>query len=654
MKSHYFAAAAVAALSLPALAWADDATPTPDVAGREVANGVSELVVTATRSPQPADKVGQSVTVIDHAELLARQVVVVSDFLATTPGVSFVRNGGVGEPTTLRIRGAEAGQTVVVVDGVKLNDPTGTDSAYNFANLLGGDLARIEVLRGAQSTLWGSQAIGGVVNIVTADPTRPFEGEASLEGGSMGTAYGRAAVGGLSDRLIWRLAASQYVTDGISAFAKGQEKDGYRNTGLSGRANLKLTDTVSLDLRGVWSKGRNAFDGFPAPLFQFADDPEYGTTQDLTGYAGLNFDLFDGRLKSRAAYGYTRTDRRNFDPTQAVTSLTFDARGENRTWEYQGIVQVSDAWTATVGAVRDEATMRSASPSSFDPHPTPIHGEAATDSIYAQANGEVAKGLTLTAGLRHDRHDTFGDHTLGQLAAAWSLNDGATVLRASFGQGFKAPSLYQLFSPYGNRGLKPESADSWDAGVEQHFATGHSVVSATWFQRDTDNQIDFVSCFSPSTPLCAVGGGRFGYYANIVRTRAHGVELTGQAHLAGVNLDANYTWTRAEDAAPGDVNRGKELARRPEHQANLTVGHSWASGLSASGTVSYVGDSFNDAANSLRLKGYTLLGLRAAWPLTHEIELYGRVENATDQSYQTLRNYGQPGRAAYVGVRARF
>ena len=653
MRSHYFAAAALAALWIPGLAIAEDATPTPDVAGRDVATGVSELVVTATRSPQPADKVGQSVTVIDHPEILARQVTVVSDFLATTPGVSFVRNGGVGGSTVLRIRGAEAGQTVVVVDGVKLNDPTGTDSAYNFANLLVGDVARIEVLRGSQSTLWGSQAIGGVINIVTADPTQSFQGEASLEGGSRGTVYARAAIGGLGERLIWRLAASQYATDGVSAFARGTEADGYRNTGLSGRAKVILSDAVSVDLRAVWSRGRNEFDGFPPPAFAFADDPEYGTTKDLTGYAGLNFDLFDGRLKSRAAYGYTQTDRRNFDPTQAVTPVTFDARGENRTWEYQGIAQVTDAWTATFGAERDEAVMRTASPSSFDPHPAQTRGRATIDSLYGQVNGELVPGLTLTAGLRRDSHDTFGDHTLGQAAAAWSLNDGATVLRASFGQGFKAPSLFQLFSPYGNLKLKPESADSWDASVEQHFAPGHTVVSAGWFQRDTDNQIDFASCFGVVNPICKANGG-VGFYDNISRAKAHGIELVGQTQLAGLDLDANYTWTHAENDSPGNASRGKALARRPEHQANLTASHTWSTGLSTSGTVSYVGDTFDNASNSFKLKAYTLVSLRASYPVTPQLEVYGRVENALDETYQTIRNYGQPGRGGFVGLRTRF
>ncbi|WP_304190726.1 TonB-dependent siderophore receptor [Phenylobacterium aquaticum] len=653
MKTVLISTAATIALCAAAPAWADDQTaPSPDVAGRDAA-AVSELVVTATRSAQPADHIGQSVTVISDRDLKAAQAVVITDLLASTPGVSFARNGGVGGATSLRIRGAESGQTVVVIDGVKLNDPSSTDSGYNFANLLAGDVTRIEVLRGAQSTLWGSQAIGGVVNIVTAEPTQPFQGSVTAEGGSLGTGYLRAGLGGVTDRLTWRLAASQFATSGVSAYAKGAEKDGYRNTGLSGRARVAITDDVSLDLRAVWSKGRNAFDGFPAPAYVFADDPEYGRTQELVAYAGLNFALFDQRLKSRIAYGATTTDRDNFNPAQAVTSRTFDARGENRRWEYQGTFAITDAWTATFGAESEKANMRTASPSAFNANPTPARAKAGIDSLYLQVIGPVAPGLTLTAGVRHDSHDTFGDHTLGQLAAAWSLNDGATVLRASWGQGFKAPSLYQLFSDYGNPGLAPEQADSWDAGVTQRL--GKATVSATWFQRDTTDQIDFVSCTGTSTvPLCSKAGvHRFGYYDNIARAKAHGVELTGAVTLAGVDLTANYSWTDTENGSAG-ANHGKKLARRPEHQANLQAAYVWGNKLSTSFAVRYAGDSFDNAANSFVLRAYTLVDLRASYPLNDRLEVYGRVENALDEAYQTTRNYGSVGRAAYVGLRASF
>jgi vitamin B12 transporter len=643
MKTALFATAALAAFCISATARAEDATD------------VGELVVVATRTPERLDHIGQQVTVIDGAGIKARQAVAVSDLLATTPGVSFSRNGGVGGVTSLRIRGAETDQTVTIIDGVKLNDPSSPGGGYNFANLLAGDIGRIEVLRGAQSTLWGSQAIGGVVNIVTAQPTKALEGSASLEGGSMNTGYVRVGIGGKADRLVWRLAGSDFTTDGVSSYRQGTEKDGYHNAGLSGTAKVTLTDSAWLDLRAVWSKGRNKFDGFPAPLYAFADDPEYGTTEELVAYAGLNFDLAGGRLKNRIAYGYTDTDRHNFNPTQAVTTHTFDSVGQNRHWEYQGELALPHDWKATFGIESERAEMHTASPSSFTPRPTPQRAEVGLDSVYIQALGEVVPDLTLTLGVRHDSHDTFGDHDLGQVAAAWRLNDGKTVLRASFGQGFKAPTLYQLYSPYGNTGLAPEQADSWDAGIEHHF-DNKAAISATWFQRQTDNQIDFVSCPSATAAaLCKLNGvARFGYYDNIARTKAHGIELTGSATVSAVLFEANYTWTHTENDSPGAATRGKELVRRPEHQANLSASYTWPIGLSTAASVRYVGNAFDNAANTTKLDAYTLLDVRASYPVTDTIEVYGRVENATDRSYETTRSYGSPGRGAYLGVRATF
>jgi vitamin B12 transporter len=243
----------------------------------------------------------------------------VADLLIRTPGVSLSRNGGIGSSTSVRIRGAETDQTVAVIDGVKLNDPSGVGGGFNFGNLLVGDVARIEVLRGAQSTLWGSQAIGGVVNIVSAQPTRPFQAGLNAEAGSRGTRYLRGGVGGATERATWRLAASHYHSDGFSTFARGTEDDGYENFGLSGRANIRIFEGVSADLRAVYSRGDVDFDGFPAPTFAFGDTRETGTTRDLVTYAGLNFDLFDGRLSNRVAYGFTRPQRQSLSMPKAGT-----------------------------------------------------------------------------------------------------------------------------------------------------------------------------------------------------------------------------------------------------------------------------------------------------------------------------------------------
>jgi vitamin B12 transporter len=649
----YSTAALAAALACrPAAA---QTAPEPDAAGRAAAApAVAEVVVTAARAPQAPERVGQSVTVLTEAEIDASQAVLVTDLLARTPGVTVNSNGGAGALTSLRIRGAEADQTLVVVDGVKLNDPSLVGGGFNFGNLLVGDVSRLEVLRGPQSTLWGGQAIGGVVSIVTAEPDEPFEANVDAEVGSRDTAYVRAGAGGASDRIVWRVAGGYYTTAGVSAAASGSEADGYRNYGLSGRARVALTDVLSLDVRAVWSDGETDFDGFAPPTFALGDTRESGTTREFVGYAGLNADLLDGRFRSRVAYGYTDTDRENRNPAQTPNAVSFEGVGRNERWEYQGTFALTQGWTAVFGAEREDSAFRTRSPSSFSPNPPIARAETGIDSLYAQLQGEVIEGLTVTAGLRRDSHDAFGDHVLGQAAVAWALNGGDTVLRASFGQGFKAPSLYQLYSEYGNAGLQPEEADGWDAGVEQKLFNGSALVSATLFKRETDNQIDFFSCAVGPDPLCTGAGGlpRFGYYNNIARSEAQGLELAGTAAVGALSVEANYTFTETENLSGS--NRGRILPRRPEHQANAAATYLWARQLSTTVALRFVGDSFDDAANRNRIRDFTLVDLRAAWPMTETVELYARIENLFDRAYQTSLNYGQPGRGGFVGLRARF
>ncbi|MDP1872551.1 TonB-dependent siderophore receptor [Phenylobacterium sp.] len=655
MKSILFSTAAVLGVLSATVAAAQPAAA-PDVAGAESSNAVRGVIVTANRAPAAAAEVAQAVTVIDRAQIEASQAILLPDLLGRTAGVTLSRNGGPGGVTALRIRGAESDQTLVVIDGVRLNDVAQPGAGYNFANLLTGDVARVEVLRGAQSTLWGSQAIGGVVNVITTVPTAPFQASLDVEGGDNATAYVRGGVGGASERLVWRLGAGYYTTDGVSAVAGGAEDDGFQHTSANGRLGVKITDNLSLDLRGVYSYGRAQVDGYPAPAYSFADTAEYGVTEELVGYVGLNLALLDERLRNRLAYSRTRTDRQSLNPAQAVTDVTFDALSEVDRWEYQGSFALTPAWQAVFGLEREEAAMRTLSPSAFNPNPPAQAASADLDSAYLQLQGPLLAGLTVTAGVRRDEHDTFGGQTLGQGALAWSLNGGDTVLRASLGQGFKAPSLYQLYSEYGNLALDPEEADAWDLGVEQSLAGGLALVSATWFQRKTTNQIDYVSCFSaPADPLCRVGGStRFGYYSNTARTEAHGVELTGQAKVGPFDLAANYTWTDATNESAGSANRGNQLARRPEHQGYMSLTHVWTAGPTATLAVRYIGEAFDDAANLNRLEPRALLDLRAAWPLSDTFEVYGRVENVFDDRAPSTRGYGELGRFGALGLRARF
>ncbi|WP_129776680.1 TonB-dependent receptor plug domain-containing protein [Peristeroidobacter soli] len=612
----------------------------------DASDGVEDVIVSANRISQETSQVGDSVTVITAKEQRRSQKTAVSDLLAVTPGIAVARNGGLGGTTTVRIRGAESHQTVVLIDGVKLNDPSSASGEFNFADLITTDFAQIEVLRGPQSTLWGSQAIGGVINIVTPVPEGPLSAMYSVEGGTHDTAIVRGNVQAGGDCFAWRVGGNYVTSDGISAYALGTEPDSYRNVGFNARGILHITDNITAEVRSTWSDGRSEFDGFP-----LRDTPDYGVTEELTTYTGVTLGAFDGRLQNRIGFAYTDTDRQDTDPSSTVPK-TFDAEGSNKRWEYQGTLRITDRVSTIVGLESERSELSTASPSTFDPNPVPLTGEVQIDSAYAQVNVTPIDTLSLSAGVRYDDHDTFGSHTTTRASAAWSVTP-STILRASFGEGFKAPTLYQLYSEYGNLDLNAEEAESWDAGVEQHFFDKKLVVSATYFDRDTKNMIDFVSCdFGDTSPLCQ---GRFGYYDNFQKTNAHGVELAVAARLTEqLTLTANYTNMDAENTARGATTFGRTLPRRPDETANAQLSYEWPVGLTTTVAVQHASRAFDTIANTFVLDSYTLCDFRASYAVSDSMEVYGRIENAFDEEYQTARNYGTLGRTFYAGLRQSF
>ncbi|MGF7147027.1 vitamin B12 transporter [Sphingomonas zeicaulis] len=631
--------------------------PSPDAAAVSVPAaeaGSDAIIVTATRAATTIDRVPASVTVLDKAAIDRAQDLGASELLLRTPGVSLSRNGGYGTATSLRIRGAEADQTVVVIDGVKLNDPSSTGGGYNFANLLVGDASRIEVLRGPQSILWGSQAIGGVVNVVTPLPQKELEGSFDVEAGSRDTVSGRAALGGKTGPVTWRVGGHAFTTDGISALAAGTERDGYTNRGASGRVEIAITEGVTADLRGYYSSGRVDIDGFSG------DTPEYSLNKEFVGYAGLNVDLLGGRFRNRFAYGYTDTNRDNFNP-QLERARTFDAAGSNRRLEYQGSFAFTDSITALFGVENERAKFRSVSPSSAlsVPVPEPTRGRSELTGVYAQLSVSPIEGLTLNGGVRHDDHNRAGGKTLFAAGGVWALSTG-TTLRASYGEGFKAPTLYQLFSEYGNAALNPEQAHGWEAGVEQKLFDGVVSVGATYFDRTTTDQIIFASCAFPTStdPLCVTPGSgapRFGYYLNVARAEAHGIEAQAAIRpVEGLIIDGNYSWTVAEDRSEGASTFGNWLPRRPRHTANGSISYEWGFGLTTGAALRYAGKSFDNASNSTRLDDYVLVDLRAEYALSDGVKLFARAENLLDEEYMTVNRYGTLGRSIYAGIRGRF
>jgi vitamin B12 transporter len=635
------APAACSFVIVPA-AWSEDAD-----------DSLNEVVVVANRAPEPLSKVGNSVTVLDQQAIQDSQKVDMSTLLATTPGITFSRNGGPGNTTSVYIRGADSDHTVVLIDGVVLNDPSLIGGNFDFGNLLVGDISRVEILRGAQSTLYGSQAIGGVINIITTEPQPGLGADVQAEGGSLDTGMVKAGIGDKADDWSFRLGGTYYATDSIAALDKrygGTNSDPFHDSAISGRATYDFTSDVQLDLRAYWTESRVFYDGYPPPDYVLANYTQYEDVRQLFDYTGLNFNLFDERLKNRVAYEYTTTQHSDYNDAVSPITQSDSYRGNNSRVEYQGTWAIADGYQAVFGA-QQEKSWADITPNA------PAHAETGQVGEYVQLQGEVAKGLTLTAGERHDHYDTFGQHYTGQFAAAWSL-PSSTVLRASWSQGYKAPSLYELYSPYGNATLKPEESTGGDGGVEQHLWNDRVTLSATYFITHFKNLIEFEDC--PGSPLCETIGQAGGYYANLDRAKASGVELQASAALtSALALSANYSHIKTVDETPGSPTYGQQLFQRPEDAANLSLTYTWPHRLKTTIAGRFAGYSSDQNFSVfptaiVRLGGYTLLDLRASYSVTDKLELYARVDNATNKWYETIYQYGTWGRTAFFGLRAKL
>jgi vitamin B12 transporter len=634
--------ALLAAYAAPALAQAPASS-----------NAIEEVIVTATRTPQKPAAVGASVSVINAASLAQRQAVDVADVLRDQPGVAINRNGGLGGVASVRIRGAQSDQTVVLIDGVKINDPAAPGGGFDFGTLLAGNLDRIEVLRGPQSTLYGSQAIGGVVNLITRHPEGALRGSADAEIGELQTWRLRAEASGKRDKLGFAFGAGRFESKGVSAFNEqrgGRERDGYVNTAANGRLTFDLTPAVQLDARAWWSRGEVDVDGFAPPTFALGDTPETQETEQRIVYAGATFSALDGRWRNRFAAMRTDTDRVSRNPSLSVP-VTFDSAGVNTRLEWQSTLDLTQRLQLIGGVDREDAQLKTRAPSSFNPNPPQTRASAKLDGVYLQAQAKPTDGLTATFGVRRSEDDRFGEAITMRATIAYTPNDGATVLRASVGEGFKAPTPFQLFSNFGNVGLRPEEAAAYDVGVEHSLFDRALSLGVIYFRREAVDEIDFVSCTGSAAPFCV--GRPFGTYDNIAATLADGFEATARLKVQGWRATLAYTTLDARNRTPG-ANFGKRLARRPEGGASLDLGYEFAAGHALSLGLTQVGDSFDNAANTRPLKGYTLMALRGSWQMTEKVALYGRVENAGDEAYETATGYGSMPRQAFVGVRTKF
>ena len=581
------------------------------------------VVFSANRTPTDYAKVGSSVSVITEKDVNAQSKTFLQDYLQQVPGVSVSTAGGFGQTTTFRVRGLDQNYVKVLVDGMDVSDPSGTQAATAFEHLLAGDVAQVEVLKGSQSTLYGGDAVAGVISIDTKYATQPgYFQSGGAEYGSFNTWRGAYSAGYAAQNGSNVAFTVQGVdTDGISAAAIGTEDDAYRNLTLSGRGEYRVSEAMTVFFAGRAMDSHTEFDdGFtPADTF---DNVDY---EQQAGRVGTNITLFDGKFVNTLAIQGMQLQR---DYLFSGFPGWFD--GDRVKAEYRGVLSFNKqlALVAGVDWERTGAETDSMSRSTVE-----------VTSPYAQLIVEPIDGLTLTGGGRIDSHSTFGDFDTHRLTAAYLVPDTETKFHASYGTGFRAPSLNELFGPFGgNTALHPETSDSWDAGVEQGFMHNQVGIGATYFSIDVTDQISFVSIFPGPCPPC-------GSYVQVPGvTKTSGVEMTAFAKLTSTTvLNSAYTYSESEEPD------GTRLSRLPRHSLVVGLTTQPTDKLSLNVTGQYVADIVDTAAD-IPVDDYFLLSAKVGYEVLPGAIAYVRGENLLDQDYTTVVNYANPGLAVYGGL----
>lgn len=587
------------------------------------------ITVTATGLATNVANTGQSVTVIGAEEIASVQGADIARVLTRAPAVTLIRNGPLGSFTGVSVRGAASEQLLVLIDGVRVADQASPSGGFDFGTLLATNVATLDLLRGANSTIWGADALGGVLDV----STRGRAGiAASLEYGARDTLTAAASGAVEGDGYFIGLTGSALRTDGFSAAASGTEPDGLRQFGLGGSAFVDVTPTLEAFVTARYAESDLEIDGFPAPLFALADTLETQHTRQYSGAFGLNY--YGQDLTLRASYGISDTERDNVDP---VFGPTFASDGHTDSLQLRGEYRAIGGLTLAFGGEHQWSNYET----SFDER-----ADVTITGGYLQA-GWVLGGLAAHAGARVDDHKLFGSELSFGGDVSYGFGGGWRA-KASVGEGFKAPTLFQLFSDFGNEALRPERSVSYDLGVELGRRGTGTHFALTGFRRDSEDLIGFASCFGSTAPLCATRP--FGYYENVARARAQGIEVEGGAQVTeDFRIAGHYALIDTEDRGTG-----RDLARRPRHAATLFADYVAPFGLTLGADLRIVGESFDNAGNTVRLDGYEIVDLRAAFEVLDGIELFGRVENVFDADYQTAAGYGSAGRGAFVGLRGRM
>lgn len=622
------------------------------------------VLVSGSRTPSTLGKVGSSVTVIDRSTFDFRQADFAVDLLRYVPGITVSNAGGVGKQTQLRMRGAEGNHVMVMIDGVEANDLAGNDE-FEFGNLSTADIERIEVVRGPQSSLWGSDALAGVINIITRKDDGPFHAEASLEGGSFGTNQQRASVGMHAGRGRVRASFNRISTAGANIARQGHEDDGYHAVTADLSGALKVNEALELSLTARNVDTHNQVDsdfitGLPV------DTP--GRAETAQRYVGSHakLALLDGHWLQQVDGNWTSTSSDNEDIAVAQDSSTDADRYEftyqsTALFAVEQVVPSKHSVTLAVDHERDEFVQRGPVSPFGDPNQR-RHMDAT--GLVGEYRVDLPFELGLSGSVRHDFNSDFRDITTYRTAAAWRYTPTGTAFNLAYGTGQKAPTFIERFgfssggqfgpSFIGNAGLKPEHSRGWEVGVSQALWQERLRLSATYFNERLKDEI--FGFLVDATGATATAVNQDGV------SRRDGVELSFNARLGwGFRLMGGYTYL---DSTELDRVTGlrKDEVRRPRHQVNGTLDWTGLSDrLRASAYFTHSGRQedlgfFAPTFQQQRvgMDSFTTLGTTVSYDLSRTLRLHARVENVLDDRHEEVLGYRVPGIGVYAGLKFAF
>lgn len=576
---------------------------------------VGEIVVTPNRTPEEKTKTGSKVEKVTKKQIEERSQPTVIDHLILVPGVDVSMPGSAGAEGSLSVRGQPRRYVKTLFNGIDIADPTAPQVQTSYQYLVTGGIESIEVLKGSQSTLYGSDAIAGVINLSTlTDWEQGVRHRMMIEGGSNGHAYGRYGLTAASEAARFGINVTGFRTDGISAAANGTERDGFENVTVDAAAEYRLSENFSVFGSLLFIDATAEFDdSFPIGDNLTAENH----SRQLAGRVGFNLDLADGRSRNTVSV-------QGFDIDRSITGTFFDGEylGDRAKVDYQGAFDVTEWLTMQYGAEYERQSIVVPG----------AEADFSMASAWTQAVISPVENFVFTLGGRYDDHSAFGDFGTYRATTSYLFDATGTRLHASLGSGFRAPSLNELYGPFGaNPNLDPETSLSYDVGIEQRLGA-NLVADVTFFAIDIDNLISY---------------GAVGYENVAGTTESRGVETSlAWSPVGWVDLGAAYTYTDSVTAT-GDRN-----IRVPRHAIGLSASvrptEKWV--VSATGKIAL--DTID--SGNVELDDYFLLNAKIGYKPTEATEVYVRVENAFDVDYQTVAGYSTMGFAAYAGVKAEF